>query len=31
MLEWLIREDKTAEWLPRTVRERLELALTGVA
>jgi AcrR family transcriptional regulator len=31
MLEWLMREEKTAEWLPRTVRERLELALMGVA
>lgn len=31
MLEWLMREEKAAEWLPRTVRERLELALTGVA
>jgi AcrR family transcriptional regulator len=31
MLEWLMREEKTSEWLPRTVRERLELALAGVA
>jgi AcrR family transcriptional regulator len=31
MLEWLMREEKTSEWLPRTVRERLEVALAGVA
>jgi len=31
MLEWLMSEEKAAEWLPRTVRERLELVLTGVA
>jgi AcrR family transcriptional regulator len=31
MLEWLMRDEVSAEWLPATMRERLELALAGVA
>jgi len=31
MLEWLMQEDATAEWLPKTLQERLELALAGAA
>ena len=31
MLEWLMQEEMTAEWLPETMRKRLELALVGVA
>lgn len=31
MLEWLMREETSAEWLPETLRERLELALAGAA
>ena len=31
MLEWLMQEDATAEWLPKTLKERLQLALTGAA
>lgn len=31
MLEWLMRDEVSAEWLPVTMRERLELALAGVA
>lgn len=30
MLEWLMREEASAEWLPETMRARLELALAGV-
>ncbi len=30
MLEWLMRDQVTAGWLPETMRERLELALVGV-
>ena len=31
MLEWLMQEELPAEWLPEGMRERLELALAGVA
>ncbi len=31
MLEWLMQEEATAEWLPKTLQERLELALAGAA
>jgi len=31
MLEWLMREETAAEWLPETLRARLELALAGLA
>jgi AcrR family transcriptional regulator len=31
MLEWLMLEDATGEWLPKTLQERLELALAGAA
>lgn len=30
MLEWLMRDEAPAGWLPATMRERLELALAGV-
>ena len=31
MLEWLVREDEPGGWLVNAMRERLELALAGVA
>jgi len=31
MLEWLMREDVTEEWLPKAMRERLLLLLKGIA
>ncbi len=31
MLEWLMQEDTAAEWLPKTLEERLQLALAGAA